>query len=316
MRIQEILEEIPCNLCGANDYTIVYESRYENQTAEDLKEKFKSSGDETLVDQVVQCKNCDLIYTNPRIKANLIIQGYSEGTDENFASQAIARERTFERCLSTIEKATKKKRGRILDIGTANGSFLYAAKKRGWEVEGLEPNKWLCDWAKEHYGLSLKPKTIFEQQYPDEAFDVITLWDVLEHVPDPAKVLEECNRILKKEGFLVVNYPDIGSWVAKIMGRKWVFLLSVHLYYFTPKTIKKMLEKTGFALILKKKHFQSLELGYLMWRMKVYSKHLHILGYKTTKVLGLERAQIPYWLGQSLIIAKKQERRKENTEKY
>lgn len=305
MKVQDILEEIPCNLCETDNYTIVYESRYENQTAEDLKEKFKSSGDETLIDQVVRCKNCGLIYTNPRIKADLIIKGYSEGADENFASQAHARERTFERCLDTIEKATKGKRGKILDVGTATGSFLYVAKKRGWIVDGLEPNKWLCDWAKEHYDLPIKQKTIFEQHYPTETFDVITLWDVLEHVPDPTKVLQECNRILKKEGILVINYPDTGTWIAKLMGRKWVFLLSVHLYYFTPTTMRKMLEKTGLSIVLKKPHFQSLELGYLMWRMKAYSPFLHTIGYKTTKLLGLEKLQIPYWLGQTLVIARK-----------
>lgn len=315
MKVQDILEEVPCNLCGTNNYTIVYESRYENQTAEDLKEKFKSSGDETLIDQVVQCQNCGLIYTNPRIKADLILKGYSEGSDETFASQAAARERTFERCLNTIEKSTNKKRGKILDVGTATGSFLSIAKKRGWDVEGLEPNTWLCAWAKEHYGLSIKSRTIFEQHYPAETFDVITLWDVLEHVPDPKKVLQECNRILKKDGFLVVNYPDIGSWIARLMGRKWVFLLSVHLYYFTPDTMRKMLGKNGFSLILKKPHFQSLEQGYLMLRMKAYSHILHTIGYNTTKVLGLEKCQIPYWLGQTLVIAKKQEETKEKRER-
>jgi len=305
MVTKDYLEEVSCNLCGANDYRIIYKSKYENETAEDLKEKFKSSGDETLIDQVVKCKKCSFMYINPRIKQDLIIKGYSEGSDKTFASQAKGRERTFERCLDKIENTTKGKKGKILDIGTANGSFLYVAKKRGWNIYGLELNKWMCEWAKKNYGIDVKPTSLFEQKYPDNTFDVVTLWDVLEHVPDPTKILKECQRILKEDGYIVINYPNIGSWIAKIMGKKWVFLLSVHLFYFTPKTIKKMLEKTGFSVITTKPHFQSLELGYLMFRMKAYSRIIHKIGYNTTNVLGLDKIQMPYWLGQTLVIAKK-----------
>ena len=304
MPTQDYLEYVPCNICGADEYTIVHHSNYSNETAQDLKDKFKSSGDETLIDQVVKCKHCGLVYINPRIKADLIIQGYSEGSDEAFVSQAAGRERTFERCLDFLEKHTSN-RGKILDIGAANGSFLSVAKKRGWQVAGVEPNAWLCQWAKKHYDVDIKPTTIFEQKYPNNSFDVVTLWDVLEHVPDPTLVLKECNRILKKDGILIINYPDIGSWIAKLLQRKWVFLLSVHLYYFTPATIRNILNKTGFSVAGQKPHFQSLELGYLMFRMKAYSKLLHTLGYSTTRVLRLDKFQIPYWLGQTLVVAKK-----------
>ena len=305
MPTQDYLENIPCNICGADDYTIVYHNNYSNETGQNLKDKFKSSGDETLIDQVVKCKHCGLIYINPRIKADLIIQGYSEGADEAFVSQAAGREKTFARCLDFLEKHTNAKCGKILDIGAANGSFLSVAKKRGWDVAGVEPNVWLCQWAKKHYQLDIKPTTIFEQKYPDNSFNVVTLWDVLEHVPDPTLVLKECNRILKKEGILIINYPDIGTWISKLLQRKWVFLLSVHLYYFTSTTIRNILNKTGFSVARQKPHFQSLELGYLMFRMKAYSNILHTIGYSTTRVLRLDKFQIPYWLGQTLVVAKK-----------
>ena len=220
MATKDFLEETVCNLCGANEYSIVYKNKYENETAQDLKDKFKSSGDETLIDQVVKCKQCGLIYINPRIKPDLILQGYSEGSDEIFVSQAPGRERTFARCLDIIERYTQNKRGKILDIGAANGSFLFVAKQRGWEISGVEPNVWMCNWAKKHYEVAINPSTLFEQKYPDKSFDVITIWGVLEHVPNPNAVLEECNRILKEEGVLVINYPNIGSWIAKILGRK------------------------------------------------------------------------------------------------
>ena len=67
-----------------------------------------------------------------------------------------------------------------------------------------------------------------------------------------------------------------------------------------------MLKKNWFSIKVTKPHFQSLELGYLMFRMKAYSAFLHTVGYNTTKFLGLEKVQMPYWLGQTLIIAKKE----------
>ena len=170
-----ILEPVNCNLCGSNDYKIIYSPQYDKVSQQELAEKFRSSGDELLIDQLVECKNCGLQYINPRIRADLILKGYSEGTDENFISQADSREKTFAQQLKYIETLMEKNsskgknssiakdnssaknnlttKGKIYDIGTAGGSFLQAAKKRGWEVYGSEPNKWLCQWGKEHYGI-------------------------------------------------------------------------------------------------------------------------------------------------------------------
>lgn len=297
------LEHIKCNICNSDSYSVIHEAKYEKEKVPDLTEKFRSSGDETLIDQVVKCNNCGLIYVNPRLKSNLIVKGYSEGSDENFVSQAKGRELTFAKSLKLIEKYSNK--GKILDIGTAGGSFLHVAKKRGWEVYGIEPNKWLCEWAKKNYELEIQSGTLFDHKFEDNYFDVITLWDVLEHVSDPKALLIEINRILKKEGILVVNYPDIGSLISKLMGKRWVFLLSVHLFYFSPKTIKKILKLTNFEPFLIKKHFQTLAFGYLVFRLHAYNQPVHKIMSKVVKLLRMENLQIPYWLGQTLVLARK-----------
>jgi SAM-dependent methyltransferase len=139
----------------------------------------------------------------------------------------------------------------------------------------------------------------------NDFFDVVTLWDVLEHTPDPKHVLLECWRVLKPGGLLVVNYPDIDSMVSRIMGRKWVFLLSVHLYYFTPLTIRKILEDTGFKFVDSAKHWQSLELGYILFRMGPYLPKISNYIHNLVKKLGMNQLRIPYWMGQVLIIAER-----------
>ena len=83
---------------------------------------------------------------------------------KRFISQMKGRENTFGKFLDKIGKFHPQP-GKILDVGTAGGSFLHAAKQRGWDVYGCEPNRWLCDWSKKHYGIDIKSGTIFEQKY-------------------------------------------------------------------------------------------------------------------------------------------------------
>lgn len=304
-RYKKLLEQVKCNLCGQDDYEIIYTPNYELSKPDEIIKTFRSSGDEMLLDQLVQCKHCDLQYLNPRLRSEIVIQGYSEGSDEMFVSQAAGRERTFAKSLKLVEREIPKV-GRILDVGTAGGSFLLAAKKRGWEVAGCEPNQWLAKWGKDNYGIDIFAGTIFDMKLDDSSFDVVTLWDVLEHTPDPKTVLLECQRVLKPGGLLVVNYPDIQSLVARLMGRRWVFLLSIHLYYFTVETLRSMLSIAGFKMIKRRRHWQSLELGYILFRMEAYLSGLAKLGGKLVTAFRLEHLQIPYWMGQVLVLAEKE----------
>jgi 2-polyprenyl-3-methyl-5-hydroxy-6-metoxy-1,4-benzoquinol methylase len=300
-----LLETVPCNLCGADDYEVIYPPRYEQAKPEEIANTFRSSGDEVLLDQLVACKQCGLMYLNPRLRSDVVLEGYSAGSDEQFISQAAGRERTFVKSLKIIERL-RPNRGRLLDVGTAGGSFLAVAKKTGWDVAGCEPNRWLCEWGNHHYGLPIVPGTIFDMALPTASFDVLTLWDVLEHTPDPKATLEECSRVLKAGGLLVVNYPDIQSFIARLMGRRWVFLLSVHLYYFTRKSLARMLEDLGFRVVQTRRHWQTLELGYILFRMQAYLRPVAKAAGWVVKRLGMAHWQIPYWMGQVLVIAEKQ----------
>ncbi len=303
-KYQALLESVPCNLCGANDFEIVYRPHYEEAKPDEILNTFRSSGDEVLLDQLVRCRRCGLQYLNPRLKADVVLEGYGAGSDETFISQAAGRERTFAKSLKFIEKF-RPQRGRLLDVGTAGGSFMTVAKQAGWDVAGCEPNRWLCEWGNKHYGLKIVPGTIFDMKLPDAAFDVVTLWDVLEHTPDPKAVLKECARVLKPSGLLVVNYPDIHSSIACLMGRRWAFLLSVHLYYFASETLKAMLSQVCFRQIARRTHWQTLELGYILFRTEAYFGGLARLLGRIVKSLRLSTLQIPYWMGQILVIAEK-----------
>lgn len=295
-------ETVVCNLCGGEEYRVIYPAAAHQ--IGDFVEEFKSSSDEPLRDRLVACRSCGLQYVSPRLRTDLILAGYQEGTDERFVSQTAARERTFARCLAILERHAPA-RGRLLDIGTAAGSFIHIAAKNGWDVQGCEPNRWLCEWGRSRYGLDIRSGTIFDQHYPDASFDVVTLWDVLEHTPDPLRLLRECARVLKVGGLLAVNYPDIGSWIARVMGRRWVFLLSVHLYYFTRRTMAGLLSRAGFVVADARPHLQLLELDYMLMRAEPVSGWPARLARRAASKLGLAHQHTPYWIGQTLVVARR-----------
>lgn len=295
--------DIPCTICGTHDYTVLQPAAHQSANEETLIEQFRSSGDAVLTDQLVRCNACELIYVTPRLHNDIIVSSYTQGSDEAFISQACAREKSFEQYIPLIKKYAHT--GTLLDIGTAGGSFLSVAKKYGWDVRGIEPSTWLSTFGRSHYGVTIDQGTLFDHQYQDKHFDLITLWDVLEHVDDPYITLLEVKRILKDDGLIIINYPNVGSMLAKLTGRKWWFYLSVHLYYFTPRTIKLLLTKAGFTPFKTMRHIQKLEFGYLIKRLSAYSKPVAAILGLIARATKLEKLQIPYYASQRNVLARK-----------
>ena len=299
-------ESVPCNVCGADAFEVVVPSRREPGRPVDLATVFRSSGDEPLQDQMVRCSSCGLHYVRPRLRWDLILEGYRGGSDESFVSQVTMRERTFRRGLRQIEATARPAGRRVLDVGAAGGSFLAAARERGYEPLGCEPSAWMCGFARERYGLELHPGTIFDVPLPSGSVDLLTLWDVIEHTPDPRAVLDEAHELLARDGVLAMSYPDYGSLVARLMGRRWVFNLTVHLYYFERRTMGDLLRRAGFAPLRFRPYFQTLELGYVARRAAPYLGPLGGLATGSVRLAGLDRVPLQYWVGQTLVVARRQ----------
>src|SRR6185436_16611294 len=223
---QDQFESVSCNVCGSDQFEVVVPSKREAGRPVDLATVFRSSGDEPLQDQMVRCSSCGLHYVRPRLRWDLILEGYRGGSDETFVSQVAMRERTFKRCLDHIEKGAMPPGKRVLDVGAAGGSFLAIAERRGYQPMGCEPSTWMCTFAKQHYGLTLHPGTIFDMPIEPGSVDLLTLCDVIEHTPDPQAVIRRAHELLAPGGVLAISYPDYGSLAARAMGRKWVFLLT------------------------------------------------------------------------------------------
>lgn len=309
--IKEFQQEIPCNICGSNAHTVVYEGLFQPEAdAQKILQLFREKGGDILLDQVVKCTTCGLAYINPRLKEDIVTREYREATiqgyKEQFVSQNTGREIAFRRSMNHIKKLCTVP-GKLLDVGAANGAFMAVASEHGWDVSGCEPNEWFCRWGNEHYSLSIDQGTLIDQNYADGSFDLITLWDVIEHVPDPARLLEKCFDLLKPGGILLCTYPDIESWIARLMGRRWVFLMSVHLYYFTQNTMTAILEKSGFSVQRFAAHFQTLQFGYIVYRLKIHNRLLYALGKILRDIFRLKTVMVPYWVGINCVAARKKD---------
>ena len=153
------------------------------------------------------------------------------------------------------------------------------------------------------YQVNLKQGTINDVDINNK-YDLISLWDVLEHVTDLNFTLKKIKTLSKKKTILIINVPNIDSLACRIMKTKWPFYLNVHLYYFNQDTIESILNKYDYSLIKHFSHWQLLELGYLVKRAKKYFKPFIVLE-KIVNFLKLSSIPIPYNLGQTTFIFKK-----------
>ncbi len=145
--------------------------------------------------------------------------------------------------------------GRILDVGCAMGFFLVDARKAGWEVTGIEISEYSSACARKRFKLNILTGELGDLVRKNEietgSFDVVTIWDTLEHVQDPSGLLKAVNQVLKEEGLLFISTLNIDSLVSKADGKDWHFFAPpMHLFYFSERTLKGFLRKAGFKVIL------------------------------------------------------------------
>jgi 2-polyprenyl-3-methyl-5-hydroxy-6-metoxy-1,4-benzoquinol methylase len=290
------------------DADVAHSSRYTaGITAPELRKLYSASSAHALMDQVVQCRTCALVFVNPRPDPQLIVAGYSDAEDRTFVEQNGDRIRTFRRTIGRVLRGMGKNSGagmRLLDVGCAGGAFLVAAREAGFEVAGVEPSRWMADFGRKSYGLDIIDGILRPETFAPGTFDVVTLWDVIEHVPDPHELLGLIHRLLKPEGWLVVNYPDIGSLAARTLGRRWPFWLSVHLLYYTRPTMRQQLMRAGFAPKSFAAFWQTLPLGYVLERAAAYFRPLALL-HPVLKILRMSGLPCTYNMGQTLVVSRR-----------
>lgn len=139
---------------------------------------------------------------------------------------------------------------RILDIGCGAGIFLDYMRDGGYEVEGMEISPWGYTNAKKRFGLTVHTDLIENLDPPEQAFDAITLYDVLEHTTDPLAFLDNLKPWLNKGGIVVINLPNFDSFLSKVSGKYWVKLTPPdHTFHFSLKALQNLLDLASYRLV-------------------------------------------------------------------
>ncbi len=249
----------------------------------------------------------DMLITTPK-PDNSILSKYYESDD--YISHTDAKRSVFEKIyhlvkIYSLNKKVKlihslhKKEGNLLDIGAGTGEFLNTAKNKGWNIDGVEPNESARNLA-EQKGISLKEST---ENMASNSFDVITMWHVLEHVPNINEQIQELKRLLTPNGYIIIAVPNFKSYDANYYQSFWAaYDVPRHLFHFSKTAIKKLFSNHNMALkaikpmkfdayyvaLLSEKYktgkmnfFKAFYLGwYSNYKAKVsseYSSHIYVL---------------------------------------
>ncbi len=207
------------------------------------QETFDLYHDETL----------DMLITSPQPSLENLGKYYES---EDYISHTDNKRSLFEKLYHFIKSIALKNKlnlinslqsnkGRILDIGAGTGDFLSVAKKDGWQTTGVEPSDKAKVIAK-NKGVSFVEET---SELENHSFDVISMWHVLEHVPDLDKQIKELKRLLKPTGALIIAVPNFKSFEAKHYGKFWAaYDVPIHFWHFSKTAIKLLFEKEEMKL--------------------------------------------------------------------
>jgi 2-polyprenyl-3-methyl-5-hydroxy-6-metoxy-1,4-benzoquinol methylase len=268
---QSTLKDVPCNLCGSNDTQVIYTSTIRSDQMTKFECNCTCDGHGEYY-QLVRCRRCGLYYSSPRPDGDALREGYSDVQDIVYQEEIEGRVKTFGRNLKHL--ARYKQKGELLDVGSSIGVFLSEARKQGWDVYGIEPSAWCADRGKKLFHLAIRQGTSHDLKTIGRKFDVVTLWDVLEHVDDPLTTLRDCRDALKEGGVLAFSTVDIGSIYVRLLGKRWPWLMKMHIYYFDKKSIKKYLEKAGLELLEIRTYQHTVSIDYLLYKFQSINKLL------------------------------------------
>jgi 2-polyprenyl-3-methyl-5-hydroxy-6-metoxy-1,4-benzoquinol methylase len=233
------LREMPCLFCGVQDEQL----------------RFRDAPF-----RVVTCRRCGLVYVNPRLPSDRLHDMYQEAywTSDRacefgyteYLAEAPLYLRTY-RLRRHVILSRKPAPGRVLDVGCAAGFFLQVMQELGWEPTGVELSAPMVRHATEVLGLpDIRRGDLLTLELPADHFDVVTLWDVIEHLEDPVAHLAAAARTLKPDGLLVIETQNVASLFARLLGRKWHhYKHAEHLYHFDPASLARLLDRADLECV-------------------------------------------------------------------
>ena len=205
----------------------------------------------------VSCDGCGLMLINPPPEMQQVEQTYDSDYSDHYIKKA---DKKLKRCRQWVARVKKRyqQSGRWLDVGCSAGFVVAAAKQAGFDAFGVEVEAAAVRYASGVLKLAnVRVGTLEEQNYPDQHFDVISMYDVIEHVPDLNRVVAELRRIIKPDGVIEIRTPDLRHWQTPKDLSDWKEVKpSEHLYYFDAKTLTQLFANHELKLKKRRRMFK------------------------------------------------------------
>ena len=226
---------------------------------------------------IVRCLDCGLVSVSPLPTKEQLAAYYKREYDHFRHSFSTPHTEPPKRKLPELRILERYcPPGKLLDVGSSHGHFIDNAHKYGWDVEGVEPHD-----ESRIQSQSRSQHAVHEllSEAPDNSFDALTMWHVIEHISAPTDFLTEATRKLVPGGILALATPNVDSLVAKATGESWSWLSPPdHLYLYSPKTLPLLLHQTGFEVLHietrrgRSRNFILLMLQAVVYRLGLFQK--------------------------------------------
>ncbi len=230
----------PCPVCGGRHSTCLYPRREGGGGFGYCARKLLRASTHFAL---VRCSSCSMVYADPRPTGDVLRRIYRGLDDSDYTSSEDERVVVFHDEVELLGRQVSPP-GRLLDVGCARGYFLDAAASAGWRTYGVEVSEAAASAAAAK-GHDVVLGDLSDAAWPDSYFRVVTMWDVLEHLDSPRLALTEVSRLLEPGGIALVMTPDLSSAVSRSLGERWWSMVEMHLHYFTPRTLGRLLALCG-----------------------------------------------------------------------
>ncbi len=245
-----------------------------------------------------RCPDCGLLFLSPRPTIETITDYYPDRyaayrpaiEDEKWFFMRWKRRRNLRRSIQAVNRRAEI--GRLLDVGCATGNYLAEMQRFGWSVAGVEIQAEAAEYARARFGFDVFTGDLLASNLPAHSFDVVTLWDVLEHTHYPIAILQEAHRVIKPGGLLVFSIPDPTAVWADRFGPAWIgYDTPRHLYLFHGDSLALLLNQTGFSLV-ERQHFLA---TYHTWVASFHTWLNWRMPDSWRRRLILKLAYLPFW---------------------
>lgn len=236
--------------------------------------------------RVVECASCHLRALHPSPPAAEVERSYVEVEDPEYLVIEPQRRIAFQRLVGRVG-AWCAPPGRLLDVGCYTGLFPLVAQERGWDVFGIEPSRWAARIAAQRLGSRVTAGFLRDVTFAPASFDIVTSWDVIEHVTDPMGDLARMARLLRPGGWLFLSTMASDAPIVRVLGRRWPWYMEMHRFYFTPATLGTLLQRCGFRVraIERYPHYTNVE--YLCWKFESYARPVARAAGRAARALNL-----------------------------